>query len=470
MLLISPLFALVVFARQHLVPAILAAVIVPYLFLPEAFKIPLPGLPDLTKTSVISVGLLLGLLFYGPKTRPTAQITDLKRSNRTFAILLTTCVVLMVLGACLTVLNNREVLRFGPTFLPAMRPWDVVGFVGNMVLSLIPFFVARSLIATPTAHRQMLKAVVYGGLAYAVLMLVEIRLSPQLHNWVYGFHQHSFIQHIRDGYRPMVFLEHGLWVGFYTFTALIAAAALWQSERQGKWLWATGILFVILMISENLGAFALGLFVIGLVFLLRGRLQILAAAVIALSTLFYPGLRQAQMVPIDGILSVAESVSAERAGSLRFRLDNEDLLLARAFEKPLTGWGGWARDRIYDGDGRDIAISEGRWILTLGQWGWIGYVALFGLLTLPLIFLTTTGRRKKIPPETVALALIGAGNLIYMIPNATLTPVGLLIFGALAGFVQNDPVVTAAQAQTSDQSNRRNTGRYTRFPPSPEAS
>ena len=70
---------MVVFARQHLVPAVLTAVIVPYLFLPEAFKIPLPGLPDLTKTSVITVGLLLGLFFFGPKTRPAIQLTEIKR-------------------------------------------------------------------------------------------------------------------------------------------------------------------------------------------------------------------------------------------------------------------------------------------------------------------------------------------------------------------------------------------------------
>ena len=49
-------------------------------------------------------------------------------------------------------------------------------------------------------------------------MLVEVRLSPQINTWIYGFFQHDFIQMMRyGGFRPIVFLPHGLWVAFFAY-------------------------------------------------------------------------------------------------------------------------------------------------------------------------------------------------------------------------------------------------------------
>jgi hypothetical protein len=145
-------------------------------------------------------------------------------------------------------------------------------------------------------------------------------------------------------------------------------------------------------------------------------------------------------------------------------LGNEDLILERVSQKPLTGWGNWGRDRIYNDRGREVTIVDGLWIVILGRQGWMGYVGLFGLLALPVIFLIFTQRRKNVPPETVALILISAGNLIYLIPNATLTPLGLVIFGAVAGFAQNDATQETKDAPEDGIRNVRQPLRYTRFP------
>ena len=199
-LLLWPFIALVIFAHAAIIPAILGATVVPYLFLPEAFKIVLPGVPDLDKTAIISIGLVGGLFFYGKRACKKAALPTLKRAGRWFRILLFSFVATLLVGSLLTVMNNREVLVFGPTVLPAMRTWDAVGLFGDLVILLIPFFVAYRYFATPETQRFLLKAFVMSGLVYSVLMLVEIRLSPQLHNWIYGYHQHSFLQHIRDGF------------------------------------------------------------------------------------------------------------------------------------------------------------------------------------------------------------------------------------------------------------------------------
>jgi hypothetical protein len=463
-LLMWPFLAILVFARLAVIPAVLLATFVPYLLLPEAFKIVLPGIPDLDKRAIISIGLAGGLIFYGARGRNKANLPELKTASRLFRFVLLSLVATILIGSILTVMNNREMLFFGPTVLPAMRPWDAVGLAGGLILFIIPFFIARRYLATPEAHRALLVILVISSLCYSFLMLIEIRLSPQLHKWVYGYFQHSFGQHIRDGYRPIVFLEHGLWVGFFIFMALVAAAALWKSEKDTKWLWAGSWIFIILMISKNLGAFAIGLMCLGVILGLWRNMQIWVVILIALTTLTYPALRHAELIPLEQILDAAESVSEDRAQSLEYRLRNEDRLLARAFEKPLTGWGSWSRDRIFNDEGESVAVSEGLWILTLGAWGWIGYVGLFGMLTWPLLSLQFTSRRKEIPIETTALALICAGNLLYLIPNATLTPIGLLCFGALAGFAQYDRANATAQYDRANATAQRlRVQRYSRF-------
>ena len=73
------------------------------------------------------------------------------------------------------------------------------------------------------------------------------------------------------------------------------------------------------------------------------------------------------------------------------------------------------------------------WIITIGSWGWVGYISQFGLLILPTIFLAARRRDLEISYATAGLALMLAANLLDMIPNATLTPLTWLIGGALAG-------------------------------------
>ena len=50
--------------------------------------------------------------------------------------------------------------------------------------------------------------------------------------------------------------------------------------------------------------------------------------------------------------------------------------------------------RVYDSDTRrDISVTDGHWIITLGQAGLLGFIAEFGLLTLP-IFRRAFARRS----------------------------------------------------------------------------
>ena len=63
--------------------------------------------------------------------------------------------------------------------------------------------------------------------------------------------------------------------------------------------------------------------------------------------------------------------------------------------------------------------------------------------------------------------LIMTGNIIYLIPNSTLSPIAWLMIGALAGFVQFD--AKSADVTEARKKPRPSQPGYTRFPePLPE--
>ncbi len=461
-LLSWPILGLYLFARLSPVSGIIWVTLLPYLYLPEAFKIDLSGLPDIDKELVISATLALCLIVHKRKIHaelgPAAPqvATPLVRTG------LRICALVFFAGLIITVLNNRDTLVYGPTVVPGARPWDALSQTVSWAARLFPFIVALQYLRKPEAHRALLHATCIAALAYSLLMVVEIRLSPQMHVWVYGFRQHSFLQHMRnDGFRPMVFLSHGLSVGFFIFMALMAAAALWKSTKDSKWLWCTLWMLLILFMSKNLGAFLISLLLLGVLFTFGQTLQRWFLLFTALFVLMFPVLRQAEIISTEPVVEMAKSLSEDRAQSLQFRMINEDALLDRAWERKWTGWGGWGRNQVYNEFGQYEATFDGLWIIRLGVSGWIGYLSLFGLLIIPVVALALMRRVRVLPPETLGLAFIAAGNLLYLIPNSTLSPIGLLVFGAVAGFA-----VYNAQplSETKTMPKERNRAlRYTRF-------
>ena len=84
----------------------------------------------------------------------------------------------------------------------------------SAAIAIVPFLLGMRVLGTVEAQAEFLRVLVVAACAYALLALFEVRMSPQLSNWVYGFFPHSFAQHIRSGgFRPVVFLPHGLWLG-----------------------------------------------------------------------------------------------------------------------------------------------------------------------------------------------------------------------------------------------------------------
>ena len=73
---------------------------------------------------------------------------------------------------------------------------------------LLPFILGFRVLSEPASARRLVVALCGAMLAYSLPMLVEIRLSPQLNAWIYGFFPHEFQQTMRYGGRVVEVASH----------------------------------------------------------------------------------------------------------------------------------------------------------------------------------------------------------------------------------------------------------------------
>jgi hypothetical protein len=430
--LLWPLVGLAFFRMLPFHAAVAATVIGGYLLLPMRGGFDLPLIPHIGKEFVSAVTAVVLAMIFAPKTGVISRPGWIPLSP---GILILTAVLL--LGGFGTVLTNGDPIWTGADTLPGLRPYDALSNGANILVGLLPFLVARKYFATAESHRTLLLVLAVAGLGYSLLALYEIRMSPQLNRIVYGFFPHDWKQHVRDGgFRPVVFLNHALWLGIFLACACLSAFALWRIDRSDRRpLYLAGGLWLLMTIvlAKNFGAMAITVLAIPAILVMPFRLQILGAAAVATAITVYPFLRINDLAPTTWVVETVREVSPQRVGSFEFRLEHEDMFLARAKQRPVFGWGGWKRGRIFDERGRDIATTDGQWIISFSQGGWVRYIAEYGLLSYAIFALALRWRRYPLAPATAALSLVLAANLLDLIPNATLTAVTMIMAGALAG-------------------------------------
>lgn len=465
--LLWPIVVFWLFAKRTPAEAVTAAIIGGYLLLPSNYSIELPAVPSINKNSLPALAAALAGMTILSRERlrslpPGAVQQGWVPRSRAVQLLL----ILMIVATVLTVLTNGDRLVYGGWRVqPGLRPYDIASTLGNTLFAVLPFLLARRYLAHPEGQRTLAIAMVVAGIAYSFLALYEVRMSPQLSRMIYGYFPHEWRQHLRaGGYRPVVFLHHGLWLAIFFCGSFLAALGLWRSstgQMRTRWLIAAIWMFMVLVLSKGVGALGIGLMLGAIVIFLPLRLQIIGAAAFAVVIITYPMLRGAAIAPTETVLNLAQNVDPARAASLRFRLDNEDILLDKANRRPLFGWGGWGRNRVIDDEGRDASVTDGYWIISIGTKGWLGYVAEFGLLLIPMIFLGLRWKTLGLTAATGAIAMALIANMIDLIPNATLTPVTWLLAGALAGRLELGRIAeTATDMPAAGLPLRRNA--YTR--------
>lgn len=400
-----------------------------YLLLPSAMSVDVALLPPLDKFSIPAIATFVLCWMKGARSPAPPR-----------SWLIYCLAFAFVVTPIFTSLNNSYELQVGGRSLAGFYPTDGVKLAFRNLFTLATFFVGMRFLSSDNARVLLLRSFAIAAIFYSLPMLYEIRMAPVLHSTVYGYFPHFFIQQIRNGgFRPVVFLRHGLEVALFASMAVIATTvavrARWQLLRLPSGILAP-YLFLVLLLCKSMGAVVYAAVVAPLVLFTSPRSWVKVAAAILLIVCAYPLLRTYNLVPVHSIAEAANTISADRSSSFQTRVTNEDSLLAKANEKPFFGWGTWGRNRVYDAqNGADISITDGEWIIQLGMFGWLGYLSLFGLLATSVMRARNAVRGPVTEASMAAggLSLLLAVNVLDMIPNSNLVPLTFLIAGSVAG-------------------------------------
>lgn len=443
-LLVWPVVVALLFSRLDYRRAAIWSLVAGYLLLPPVVTVKAPILPALGKDHINVMAALAGVVLM----RATAPMPWLRMEGWIKLLL-----ALAVVTPFITVATNGDALIEGVSFRPGLSAMDGLYAMFYGLLDLMPFLIGYMILSSTDSVRLYMRTLVLATLAYSLPMLMEVRLSPQLNVWIYGFFAHDFSQSIRyGGFRPMVFLEHGLWVALFTVMGVLSAAVAYK-EADGpqrlRAMWILLYLLVVLVLCKSAASLMYGVMLVPVILLIGLRWQMRLAGIVTTLVLLYPFAMSAGLVPVTAISDYIIGLDQERGSSLLFRFNNEIVLLDRAAERFLAGWGGWNRHHIVDPiDGSIRTITDGQWIIYVSTGGFLTYISMFGLLCGSVIRVwrhaAVTGHYDR---WTAGLMLIVAANMVDLIPNATLTPLTWLAAGALAGLAARGVTVDAAAPQ-----------------------
>jgi len=424
-----PLVAIYLYRTQSIQAATLWTILGGFMFLPVKTVVDLPMIPPLGKHTIPVVSALIGCWFIKNK-----RISYLKELGKIKYL-----VILFITVPFVTAGLNSAPINIGGRFLPGLTYYDGLSAVVNQFLIITPFFIGRQFFKTYEHQLLMFKILVVAGLFYTLLMLFEVRMSPQLHAWVYDYFPHSFGQQKRfGGFRPVVFMGHGLLVSFFAAVILLSAVALWKSQvkiRNFSPPIVSYYLLVVLVLCKSIASLFYGVFAFLAIKNTKPKSQHKIAVVLVCLAMLYPTLSIMKIFPHQALVNVAESIDVSRAQSLQFRFDNEDMLLSHGRERFFFGWGGWGRNRVFNEEtGKDESVTDGRWIITFGQFGILGFIAEFGLLAITVFRAQKAAKFLESKPEQILLAahalLVGI-IMADQLPNASLSPWLWLLAGIL---------------------------------------
>ncbi|HEY2587654.1 MAG TPA: hypothetical protein VGI81_18045 [Tepidisphaeraceae bacterium] len=417
---------LIMFALMRPRWAVITAFVVGYLFLPEqSFRF--QTIPPIDKVSLTALGAILGsFIFDGGRLLSVRwRLIDLA-----WFVLLTS--------------------PFATSMVNGLGPMD--GIAASLTLLFrwgLAYWIGRAYFTDWEAVRHLAMGIILGGLAYVPLCWWEIRMSPQLHGELYGmtflsFRTDSYLFGVKlFGWRPNVFLADGLRVTMFMGVCSVLAFWAWMTGSPRKLLfmpmgWIALVLIVTTFFCKALGG----------VMLMSGGMSVLlmtrwwpktrlAALLLILAAPTYMAVRSARDWSGDTLTQMANVISPTRAESFAFRLKMENLLTEKALERPILGWGGWNRSHVYDiFDNHDRTIVDGLWIITLGEFGFVGLGALtimiIGSVLLVWWRIPTRFWNDPACAAAVSLSVVLALYMIDSLFNATFNPVASLAVGAVA--------------------------------------
>lgn len=404
--------------------AAIAGFLLAWMFLPE-YDYHLPALPTYDKISAASYGILLGMWFHDRTAfaRFRFHPCDLPVALWCFS------------SFASSVANGLGAYDGASAMLAKVVAWGV------------PYFIGRIYFDNTQALRELALGIFFGALVYIPFCWVEFAISPRLHKMLYGFHVGNFGQTKRSGgWRPMVFMKHGLMCGMWMASGSLTGLRLVLSRNIGKTLpflkvptaVAVAFLILTLVLCKSFGALVLMIGgAVAIAFIGRTRL-LLPALAISLVPILYISMRGSGLWDAQNLIDASLAISnEERSESLAFRVKNENILVDKALEQPVFGWAGWKRSFVYNASGVATSVPDGLWIIAMGQNGVFGLSMLTLSLLLPQwLFMRMFPAQRWREPSVSALAPLAVLLGLFMIDNLfndMFNPVMLLAAGGISG-------------------------------------
>ena len=264
----------------------------------------------------------------------------------------------------------------------------------------VPYLMGRLYFGESLALRDLDRAWVVAGLLYFPLCFFEFFTGSLWYPLVYGSHPYRFSGDVRFiGHRPLVFLEHGNQLGMWTGTAAAAAIWLWViGDRQASLISAmrnkSHLVPIFLLVSflayQSHGAIVLLLLCLAPL-VLRGRIRgisrsiliaVFASLGIAILLVFTWVLFRSGGDPRTAFRNVFVFLGKK---SFTWRLARLEENIMQATLHPILGWGqaNWSSVGQQGHFTDPVAISL--WILGLGMYGLVGFLALTATLFTPVV-------------------------------------------------------------------------------------
>jgi hypothetical protein len=336
----------------------------------------------------------------------------------------------------------------------------ISGSLRGAVCFAAPWAVGRMVFTDGRALVEFGRVLLLGACAYAPLCLIESRLAPRLHEWVFGvpgrvgYETVDFWGPLR--FKASVFLQSPL-----ELTPLMGAGCLF-----GWWLYyrmrerriaghdvrvLAAIATFSMLMGKSLGGAALTAMAAGALWATqRLRTRLVFVGLMSIVPLYIGTRASGAWDALDFVNFLQEHISERRAESFKVRIDNENLLVAKALESPVFGWGGWGRNHVYDEEGKDISITDGFWIIALGTYGWFGLASWLIVLLVPFAFclgrnwpavLRARGEAAIVPCALIIVLM----HALDSMGNAMANPIyyalagGLTSIGSLAIVARTEP-------------------------------
>lgn len=437
------LFALIVwlpvvfylFEKYPVQKAVVFSFVTAWLFLPP-IQIPLPGIPDWSKmtATVTSVSLCAWLKY-------PQRVLGLRFQWYDLPVL-----IFCVCPFFASITNGEGAYDGLSAVLDEVFRWGM------------PYLIGRAFLADVDGLRQLCLGIAVGGMLYVPLCLFELRMSPIINLTVYGFSGRGGMDFAAryGGYRPMVFLSFGLELGWWMCCASLASYQLWISGALKKFRGypmsvLTLILSLVTIACKATGA--LVLITVGFMVITFSRYSKTTVLVWALMMIapIYCIARPFGYMSGDQLVSISASVfGADRAQSLAFRFEQEEILMRSAMNRLVFGWSRNGGFNPVGPNGKAI-ITDGLWIIVFGSSGYVGLSSLNAMLLLPTALFMRRFRPKTWQDPDVAsittLAIILPLFMLDNLSNAMLNPIYAIAMGAVSGYAPHRLTVKAKRKQ-----------------------